>query len=69
VKFGMKPMQAVQSATVVAAELMGWQDRVGAIEPGRFADLIAVQGDPLEDLDRFTDVGFVMKGGEVVKGG
>jgi imidazolonepropionase-like amidohydrolase len=65
----MKPMQAVQSATVVAAELMGWQDRVGAIEPGRFADLIAVEGDPLEDLDRFTDVAFVMKGGEVVKGG
>jgi imidazolonepropionase-like amidohydrolase len=68
VKFGMKPMQAVQSATVVAAELMGWQDRVGAIEPGRFADLIAVEGDPLEDLDRLTDVAFVMKGGEVVKG-
>jgi imidazolonepropionase-like amidohydrolase len=68
VKFGMTPMQAVQSATVVAAELMGWQDRVGAIEPGRFADLIAVEGDPLEDLDLFTDVAFVMKGGEVVKG-
>jgi imidazolonepropionase-like amidohydrolase len=69
VKFGMKPMQAVQSATVVAAELMGWQDRVGAIEPGRLADLIAVEGDPLEDLDLFTDVAFVMKGGEVIKGG
>jgi imidazolonepropionase-like amidohydrolase len=69
VKFGMTPMQAVQSATVVAAELLGWQDRVGAIEPGRFADLIAVEGDPLEDLDLFTDVAFVMKGGEVVKGG
>jgi imidazolonepropionase-like amidohydrolase len=68
VKFGMTPMQAVQSATVVAAELMGWQDRVGAIEPGRVADLIAVEGDPLEDLDRLTDVAFVMKGGEVVKG-
>jgi imidazolonepropionase-like amidohydrolase len=69
VKFGMKPMQAVQSATVVAAELMGWQDRVGAIELGRLADLIAVEGDPLEDLDLFSDVAFVMKGGEVVKGG
>jgi imidazolonepropionase-like amidohydrolase len=68
VKFGMTPMQAVQSATVVAAELMGWQDRVGAIEPGRLADVIAVDGDPLQDLDRFTDVAFVMKGGEVVKG-
>jgi imidazolonepropionase-like amidohydrolase len=69
VKFGMTPMQALQSATVVAAELMGWQGRVGAIEPGGLADLIAVEGDPLEDLDRFTDVAFVMKGGEVVKGG
>jgi imidazolonepropionase-like amidohydrolase len=68
VKFGMTPMQAVQSATVVAAELMGWQERVGAIEPGRLADVIAVEGDPLQDLDRFTDVAFVMKGGEVVKG-
>ena len=69
VKFGMTPMQAVQSATIVAAELMGWRDRVGAIEPGRFADVIAVGGDALEDVDRLTDVAFVMKGGEVVKGG
>jgi imidazolonepropionase-like amidohydrolase len=51
----------------VAAELLGWQDRVGAIEPGRLADLVAVQGDPLEDVDLLTDVDFVMKGGEVVK--
>jgi imidazolonepropionase-like amidohydrolase len=68
VKFGMTPMQAVQCATVVAAELMGWQERVGAIEPGRLADVIAVEGDPLQDLDRFTDVAFVMKGGDIVKG-
>jgi imidazolonepropionase-like amidohydrolase len=68
VKFGMTPMQAVQSATVVAADLMGWRDRVGSIEPGLFADLIAVAGDPLEDVDVLTDVGFVMKGGEIVKG-
>ena len=56
-------MQAIQSATVVAAELLGWRDRVGAIEPGAFADLIAVEGDPLADVDLLTDVPFVMKGG------
>lgn len=68
VKFGMTPMQAVQSATVVAAELMGWRDRVGSVEPGLFADVIAVAGDPLEDVDRLTDVAFVMKGGEILEG-
>src|SRR5919109_573138 len=68
VKFGMTPMQAVQSATVVAADLMGWRDRVGSIEPGLFADVMAVAGDPLEDVDVLTDVRFVMKGGEIVKG-
>lgn len=67
VRFGMTPMQAIRSATLVAAELMGWQDRVGSVEPGLFADLIAVPRDALEDLDRFGDVAFVMKGGEVVK--
>jgi imidazolonepropionase-like amidohydrolase len=68
VKFGMTPMQAIQSATVVAAELMGWRDRIGSLEAGRFADLVAVEGDPLEDVDRLTEVAFVMKGGEVLKG-
>jgi imidazolonepropionase-like amidohydrolase len=66
VRYGMSPMQAIQSATSVAAELMGWQERVGAIEPGRYADLIAVHGDPLEDVDLLTDVALVMKGGELV---
>ncbi len=66
VRYGMTPMQAIQSATSVAAELMGWQERVGAIEPGRYADLIAVHGDPLEDVDLLTDVALVMKGGELV---
>jgi len=69
VKFGMTPMQAIQSATAVAAELIGWPERVGAIEPGRYADLIAVEGDPLEDVDLLTDIAVVIKGGEVVKGG
>jgi imidazolonepropionase-like amidohydrolase len=67
VRYGMTPMQAIQSATVVAAELMGWEDRVGSIEPGRFADVVAVPGDALEDLSSFEDVAFVMKGGEVLK--
>ncbi len=68
VRFGMTPMQAIRSATVVAAELMGWEDRVGSLEPGRFADVVAVPGDELGDLSTFDDVAFVMKGGEVVKG-
>jgi imidazolonepropionase-like amidohydrolase len=67
VKFGMTPMQAIRSATVDAAELLGWRGRVGAIEPGGFADLIAVEGDPLADVELLTDVRFVMKGGDVVK--
>jgi imidazolonepropionase-like amidohydrolase len=45
---------------------MGWDDRVGSIEPGFYADLVAVDDDPLEDIGRLTDVGFVMKGGELV---
>jgi imidazolonepropionase-like amidohydrolase len=68
VQHGMTPMQAVQSATAVAAELIGWEDRVGSLEPAKYADLVAVEGDPLEDVALLADVGFVMKGGEVVKG-
>jgi imidazolonepropionase-like amidohydrolase len=68
VGLGMTPMEAIRSATVVAAELMGWQDRVGSLEPGRFADLVAVAGDPLEDPDVLNDAALVMKGGVVVCG-
>jgi imidazolonepropionase-like amidohydrolase len=68
VRFGQTPMEAVRSATVVSAELMGWEDRVGSLQPGRFADLIAVEGDPLDDVTVLEDIPFVMKGGEVVKG-
>jgi imidazolonepropionase-like amidohydrolase len=66
VKYGMTPMEAIRSATVVAAELLGWRDRVGALEPGLFADLVAVEGDVLNDVDLLTDVAFVMKGGRIV---
>ena len=67
VRYGMSPMQAIQSATINAAQLMRWDDRVGSIGPGKFADIIAVEGDVLADLGRFMNVAFVMKGGAVVK--
>jgi imidazolonepropionase-like amidohydrolase len=66
VKWGMTPMQAIQSATVSAADLLGWTDKVGAIAPGRFADLIAVDGDPTKDVTLLERVSFVMKDGAVV---
>jgi len=67
VRFGMTPAQAIQSATSVSAELLGWEDRVGQIAPGMFADIIAVNGDPLEDITELEDVDFVMKGGVIYK--
>jgi imidazolonepropionase-like amidohydrolase len=67
VKYGLSPMQAIQSATVNAADLLGWSDRVGSIEPSKLADLIAVQGDPLADITVLEKVKFVMKGGKIVK--
>ncbi len=69
VRFGMTPMQAIQSATWVAAELIRMQDRVGAVREGLLADLIAVPGDPTDDVTLLEDVPFVMKGGVVVKDG
>jgi imidazolonepropionase-like amidohydrolase len=67
VQYGMTPMEAVQAATVHAAELLGWPGDVGAIESGMYADIIAVRGNPLEDIRELEDVRFVMKGGEVYK--
>ena len=67
VKFGMTPIGAIQSATINAARNIGWQDRVGSITPGKFADIIAVEGDALSDLTRFMNVSFVMKGGQIIK--
>jgi len=63
----MTPIEAIRTATLSNAELIGWQDRVGAIEAGKYADLIAVQGDPLRDINALQNVRFVMKGGRVVK--
>jgi imidazolonepropionase-like amidohydrolase len=67
VKRGLDPAEAIRCATVNAAQLLGWEDRVGAIEPGKYADLIAVSGDPLADISVLQHVEFVMKGGTVVK--
>ncbi|HEX5706067.1 MAG TPA: amidohydrolase family protein [Pyrinomonadaceae bacterium] len=67
VKLGLTPMQSIQSATLNAADLLGWSDRVGTIEPGRYADIIAVAGDPTKDVTELERVRFVMKGGAVFK--
>lgn len=67
VKYGMTPAQAIQTATTVAAEMMGWQDRIGSIERGKFADIIAVIGDPLKDITELERIKFVMKGGQVIR--
>ena len=66
VRFGMAPLAAIRSATVVAAECMGWADRVGTLAPGRFADLVAVDGDPLADVTLLERPVVVLKGGRVV---
>ena len=68
VEWGMTPMQAIQSATTSAADLLGWSDRVGSIQAGRYADIVAVDGDPLRDITELERVKFVMKGGVVYKG-
>jgi len=67
VKWGLTPAQAIQAATVNAADLLGWNDKVGVIAPGAFADIIAVDGDPLKDVTELERVKFVMKSGVVYK--
>ena len=67
VKLGMTPMQAIQTATLNAADLLGWSAQVGTIEAGKFADIIAVSGDPTIDVTTLERVSFVMKGGQVFK--
>jgi imidazolonepropionase-like amidohydrolase len=67
VRHGQTPLEAVRSATLNAAELMGRSDRVGRVEPGLYADLVAVPGDPTDDIRLLEDIPFVMKGGDVVR--
>jgi imidazolonepropionase-like amidohydrolase len=67
VKFGMTPAQAIRSATVTAAELLGMQDSLGTIEPGKLADIVAVPADPLADIGAMEKVDFVMKAGGVYR--
>jgi imidazolonepropionase-like amidohydrolase len=67
VKYGMTPMQAIQAATSNAADLLGHTKEIGSIKPGKFADLVAVSGDPLKDISVLENIEFVMKGGKVYK--
>jgi len=67
VEYGMSPMQALQAATIRAADLLGWPEDVGAIAPGFYADIIALDRNPLEDISAMENVRFVMKGGKVYK--
>lgn len=67
VKYGMTPMQAIQSATINAADLIGWKDKTGSLKKGKFADIIAVKLNPLEDITTLENVKFVMKDGVIYK--
>ena len=67
VNYGMTPMEAIRTATRSAAELLGWSDKMGTVEPGKWADLVAVSGDPLADITELQKVRFVMKSGIVFK--
>ena len=67
VKLGLTPLQAIQSATINDADLLGWSEKVGTLEAGKWADIIAVDGDPLRDITTLQNVKFVMKGGKVLK--
>ena len=67
VQLGLAPVQALQAGTVNAADLMGWSDRIGSIASGKFADIVAVRGNPLDDVTLLQHIGFVMKDGTVYK--
>jgi imidazolonepropionase-like amidohydrolase len=64
---GMSPAKAIQAGTMTNAEVLGWQDRLGSIDKGKFADIVAVSGDPLADITELQRIKFVMKGGKVIK--
>ena len=67
VQYGMTPMQVIRAGTSIASELLGWSDTAGTVEPGKWADLVAVSGDPLKDITELQKVKFVMKGGAIFK--
>jgi imidazolonepropionase-like amidohydrolase len=67
VQYGMTPMQAIRAGTSVASELLGWSDTAGTVEGGKWADLVAVSGNPLKDITELQKVKFVMKGGVIFK--
>jgi imidazolonepropionase-like amidohydrolase len=67
VSLGMTPLQAIQTATINDADLLGWSDKIGTLEAGKRADIIAVDGDPLQDVTTLQHVKFVMNGGAVMK--
>jgi imidazolonepropionase-like amidohydrolase len=64
---GFTPAQALQAATVTNAEALGWLDRIGSIDKGKYADLVAVSGDPMSDITEIRRMKFVMKGGKVIR--
>ena len=64
---GLSPARAIQGGTMINAEVLGWQDQIGSVDKGKYADLIAVSGDPLADITELQRVKFVMKGGKVMK--
>ena len=63
----MSPAAVIQAATMTDAEMLGWQDRIGSIENGKYADIVAVSGDPLKDITELERMRFVMKGGKIVR--
>jgi len=67
VRLGMTPLQAIQTSTINDADLLGWSNKIGTLEAGKWADMIAVDGDPLKDVTTLEHVKFVMKGGEVIR--
>ena len=67
VQYGMKPLEALQAGLLNGAKLLGWQNEIGALKPGHYADIIAVPGNPLDDIGVLHHVAFVMKGGTVYR--
>jgi len=67
VQYGMQPLAAIQAGTLNGAKLLGWEGQIGALKPGYFADIVAVPGNPLDDITALQHVSFVMKGGTIYR--